>query len=126
MSQIIDMLPGSGRISGVSASGQAQSGTDRSAQGMAGNGLPDGQVQTGKNSSIDLQKAVVDFNKYFHAQHRSLEFSVNKASGKTVIKVIDRETGKVIRQIPPKYMLSLAQTLQETQALSSTGLKIKG
>ena len=37
----------------------------------------------------------------------SLAFSVDKPTGKTVIKVLDRETNEIIRQIPPEEMLRL-------------------
>lgn len=37
----------------------------------------------------------------------SLAFSVDKPTGKTVIKVLDRETNEIIRQIPPEEMLQL-------------------
>jgi len=37
----------------------------------------------------------------------SLAFSVDESTGKTVIKVMDKETEEVIRQIPPEEMLRM-------------------
>ncbi|MGE0386480.1 MAG: flagellar protein FlaG [Gammaproteobacteria bacterium] len=48
------------------------------------------------------------------AQHtqRSLQFSVDEDSGRTVIKVIDRDTGSVLRQIPTEEMLAISRRLE--------------
>lgn len=37
----------------------------------------------------------------------SLAFSVDESTGKTIIKVMDKETEEVIRQIPPEEMLRM-------------------
>ncbi|MBT8131012.1 MAG: flagellar protein FlaG [Gammaproteobacteria bacterium] len=39
---------------------------------------------------------------------RELQFSVDEDSGRTIITVIDRESGKIIRQIPPEELLQIA------------------
>ncbi len=44
-----------------------------------------------------------------HQQH--LAFSVDEASGRSVIKVIDTRSGDVIRQMPSESWLKLAQEL---------------
>ncbi|NIA08463.1 MAG: hypothetical protein GWP10_01475 [Nitrospiraceae bacterium] len=43
----------------------------------------------------------------------SFQFSVHKATGQTIVKIIDQETGKVIREIPPKQVLDLAARIDE-------------
>jgi len=42
-----------------------------------------------------------------------LQFSVNEASGRTVVTVTDAQTGEVIREIPPSEQLNLAARLEE-------------
>ena len=42
-----------------------------------------------------------------------LQFSVDEASGKTVIKVINVETQQIIRIIPPEASLKVAARLQQ-------------
>jgi flagellar protein FlaG len=44
--------------------------------------------------------------------NRTLQFSVDRNSGDTVIRVIDSETDKVVRQIPAEEMLALAERLR--------------
>ena len=41
-----------------------------------------------------------------------LKFSVDEATGKTVVKIINADTQKVIREIPPEETLKVAAQLQ--------------
>jgi flagellar protein FlaG len=38
-----------------------------------------------------------------------LSFSTDQASGRLVVKLINKETKEVLRQIPPEYVLRLAE-----------------
>jgi len=57
---------------------------------------------------------------------RRLSFQVDDDSGKTVVKVFDRETEELIRQFPPEELLALSKRLRELndQAAGSTNLGI--
>lgn len=44
---------------------------------------------------------------------RELRFTLEEESGKTVVKVIDSETGEVIRQFPSDELLKLAKSLEQ-------------
>lgn len=46
---------------------------------------------------------------------RGLEFDLNDASSRVVTRVIDRESGEVIRQIPAEEVLRIAERLSEMQ-----------
>jgi flagellar protein FlaG len=61
----------------------------------------------------NLKKAVDDLNDFIQNTHRDLQFSIDKDSGATVVKVIDSKTEKVIRQIPNEEILKLARSLSE-------------
>lgn len=50
---------------------------------------------------------------YLKSVHRSLEFRVDSASGRTVLTVRDSETGDLIRQIPSEEVLRLAEMADE-------------
>ena len=43
----------------------------------------------------------------------SLQFSVHKATGRTMVNVTEQETGKLIRQIPPEQILDLAAKIDD-------------
>jgi flagellar protein FlaG len=59
----------------------------------------------------DLQQAVSKLNDYVQNMQRDLQFSIDKESGTMVIKVIDTQSEKVIRQIPTEETLRLARNL---------------
>jgi flagellar protein FlaG len=61
----------------------------------------------------DFDNLAKKLNEHVQSVHRELEFSVDKASGQTVIKVIDLETKEVIRQIPGDEALKVAKKLNE-------------
>jgi flagellar protein FlaG len=48
---------------------------------------------------------------------RNLQFSVDGSSGKTVVRVVDMETGNVIRQIPSQEALDIARAVDRLQGL---------
>ena len=57
-----------------------------------------------------VQAAVAQMNEYIQSTQRDLNFSYDPDSGETVVKVLDRTTQEVIRQIPDEIFLRLAQT----------------
>lgn len=64
-----------------------------------------------------VQAAVAQMNEYIQSTQRDLHFSYDKASGETVVKVLDRETQKVIRQIPDAIFLKLSQHIDSEGTL---------
>ena len=61
----------------------------------------------------EVLEAVQNLNDFVQNTKRELNFSVDEQTGKTVVKVIDFETKKVIRQIPADEILQLAQRVAE-------------
>ena len=47
----------------------------------------------------------------------ALDFSIDKESGKTVVRVTDAETGDMIRQIPSEELLAIAHSLDKLQGI---------
>ncbi|WP_323814624.1 flagellar protein FlaG [Cellvibrio sp. NN19] len=58
-----------------------------------------------------VQAAVAQMNDYIQSTQRDLNFSYDAESGETIVKVLDRNTQEVIRQIPNEIFLRLAQQL---------------
>lgn len=56
-------------------------------------------------------------NELVYELHRELRFSVDKDSGDTVIKVIDRETDEVVREIPSEEVMRMRKRLEEAQGV---------
>ena len=63
--------------------------------------------------SEKLDEVAKDLNDHVQFVNRELQFSVDKDSGFTVIKVMDVETKEVIRQIPGEEALHFARLLNE-------------
>ncbi len=55
-----------------------------------------------------LAQAVRDLSQGVQNLQRSLEFSIDETSGRTVIKVFDKNTQEIIRQIPEQHVLEMA------------------
>jgi len=63
-----------------------------------------------KDMQKHVEAAVAQMNEYIQSTQRDLHFSYDKASGETVVKVLDRSTQEVIRQIPDETFLKLANS----------------
>lgn len=76
-------------------------------------------------SSTELAAAIEKAQKLASAQAQELSFSVHEKTGTVVVKVIDRESKEVIRQIPAEEMLRLAERMQELEGKNEPGLLLK-
>ena len=85
----------------------------------SGKELPVKDVQATQDANIkpDIEQAVTEINDYVQSVQRDLHFSVDKDSGETVVRVRDKESGELIRQIPEDIFLSLAQNLKDNQPI---------
>ena len=72
-----------------------------------GKELPQEKVE--KVTDEKVVQAVSNLNDYVQVIRRELQFSVDKESGRTVVTVVDAETGEKIRQIPREEVLALAR-----------------
>ena len=74
-------------------------------------------VQTDKETTQEpepIEDVVSNLNDLVRNLQRELRFSVDTKSGDTIIKVVDRETDEVVRQIPSEEIVALRQRLEET------------
>ena len=73
-------------------------------------------------SAAEISRAVSQLNTYVQTINRELQFSVDEASGRTVIKVLDALSGQIIRQMPSEEALALANTVEPDGGALRTGL----
>jgi flagellar protein FlaG len=81
-----------------------------------GNQLPVTENKTESPTNIDdnnIDNAVRELNEHLQIEQRELQFTIDKDSGHTVIKVIDIQTKEIIRQIPNEEAIKVAQRLSE-------------
>jgi flagellar protein FlaG len=77
----------------------------------SGNELPTEQAKKAEAKSVEVKEAVIKLNDFAQKMQRDLNFKVDEDSGKTVIKVYDRLSEQLVRQIPNEEALEMAKRL---------------
>lgn len=71
-----------------------------------------------KNLSREkLSESIQQLNDQLQKFNRDLQFVADEGTGKRVVKVIDSNTGAVIRQIPPEEILRIMQNIDNMSGL---------
>ncbi|ESW40469.1 flagellar protein FlaG [Pseudomonas putida] len=65
----------------------------------------------------ELETAVSAIQDFVKASERQLDFSIDDSTGQVVVKVIARQSGEVIRQLPSEVALKLAKNLKDANSL---------
>jgi len=66
---------------------------------------------------VDLEDVVAELNDISGIYDVRLSFDLDKTLAKNVIKIIDNETNRVIRQIPPEEALRIRNSLYEMRGV---------
>ena len=77
-------------------------------------------LKAGSSQAVDeqaVEEIVEGLNEFAQQVERQLQFSVDRDSGTTVIRVIDAATEEVVRQIPADEILELQRRLGDVQGL---------
>ena len=64
-----------------------------------------------------LKRAVTEANIAARSLSSSIEFSVDQPSGKTIVRVVDSQTQKLIRQMPSEEMIAISLALDRMQGM---------
>ena len=60
-----------------------------------------------------LEKGIEEINQNIRIFNTKLSFYIDEPTGRTVIKISDRETDEVIREVPPVEFLKIAAKLSD-------------
>jgi flagellar protein FlaG len=72
------------------------------------------KLQSKAHPTQEMMKRVAEaMDKYMRSTQNNLEIKIHEGTGRILIKVVSRETGEVIREIPPEEMLDLAVKMEE-------------
>lgn len=66
-------------------------------------------------SALQLRNAVDGINKFMQQSNRNIRFSVDADTQKTVVKLVDSDTGDLIRQYPSKEVLEISKSIENMQ-----------
>ena len=68
--------------------------------------------------SREAVQAAADYvNKALAESNRAIEFSIDPDVRTVIVKVIDKQDGSVLRQVPSQEMLNIAKALDQLQGL---------
>ena len=73
--------------------------------------LPPQEVTPGDYSEREINLAIEQVQVMMDLRNRSVEFTTDTESGAQVVKVVDSDSGDVIRQIPAEELLSFMRNL---------------
>lgn len=94
---------------------------------VMGNGGREAPRQPEKAAPAEVRQAVSDLNSYVQVLERDIVFTVDAGSGRSIIRVVDAETGELIRQIPPEEVVAVSRALANTfQEITGLLLNDKG
>ncbi|MBI3582826.1 MAG: flagellar protein FlaG [Nitrospinae bacterium] len=74
-------------------------------------------VNNVKPSIEDVRGEVEKLNQIVKNYNHKLNFDVDQKTKQVVVKVIDGDTKKVIRQIPPEEIINLSQRMDELKGM---------
>lgn len=95
-------------------------GVERTPGAATRDGYDARRLETGRAEEPDdeeVTRAVNEINERSELLRRNLQFSVDRDSGRMIIKVMDAQTKEVIRQIPKEEILEIARSLEQAEGL---------
>ncbi|MES3024447.1 MAG: flagellar protein FlaG [Pseudomonadota bacterium] len=75
------------------------------------------QQASAKPTDDEVDRALKSINSALQSRSPNLEFSVDSESERTIVKVVDRMTQEVIRQMPSVDTLEIAKALDRLQSM---------
>ncbi|KDP86744.1 MULTISPECIES: flagellar protein FlaG [Cupriavidus] len=82
-----------------------------------GQTLPDTPDQESKELPANLDAAMQRLTKALRSASVSVEFEIDSITHRVVTKVIDKNSGEVIRQIPTEEVVRIADAMSQLQGL---------
>lgn len=65
-----------------------------------------------------VERAVETIKQLIEAKApNSLSFSIDDSTGKSIVRITDRSTGEMVRQIPSEEMLDIARSIDKLQGM---------
>ena len=83
------------------------------------NSLPD-QVVGGRSQEVSeevIEKRLEDINKILEKQQLETSYQKHEATNRLVIRLVDKETKEIVKEIPPEKLLDYAAGMDEVLGL---------
>jgi flagellar protein FlaG len=72
------------------------------------------QPEPKKEKPQVINSAASDLERISHVFNKKLRFEIDHSSNEVIVKVIDKDTDKVIKELPPEELQRLHSNLKET------------
>ena len=91
----------------VNGAGQTETGGGNSGGGTAGEGVGKDYnfLEADKQTSDRIKKAVEDLNKRMY--NSEAQFGIHEETNRVTIKIVDKDTKEVIKELPPEKTLDM-------------------
>jgi flagellar protein FlaG len=76
-----------------------------------------GPAQPQQPDTRQLGTAVERINEQLRAAAQNIRFSIDEDTGKTIVRVVNSDSGELIRQIPSEEVLAVSRSLERLQGL---------
>jgi len=70
-----------------------------------------------KKETEEIKKGIEEINNQLAMMNRSIQFSVDESSRDIVVRVVDKESGEVIKELPPESILKLRERMAQLSGL---------
>jgi len=74
-------------------------------------------LQKENETTEEIFNRIEEINIQLESTNRSIRFSVDESSKDIVVKIVDRDSGELIKQIPPQEALQLKDRIQDVLGL---------
>lgn len=106
-------VPGKAKVEQANAVAAQQAKLERAAVEKAVKAEQPVEKEKVQLTAPQLEKVAEQLQKFVSQMNKGLEFLVDKESGLDVIKVIDRNSGDLVKQFPSEEFVELAAKLSE-------------
>jgi flagellar protein FlaG len=94
-------------------------GASAAALSLAAIPAPEGVPPAQAAANRSLIQAVKTVNESGTLGENEMTFQIDRNSHLPIVQIVDRSTKKVVEQIPPEYLLQLAQTLGQKSSFNT-------
>jgi flagellar protein FlaG len=74
-------------------------------------------LQKETRSAEEIHKDLEMINEQLKSANSSIQFSVDDKSNEVIVRIVDRDSGEVIRQIPPESIVRLRERMKDMSGL---------
>lgn len=90
---------------------------DRSGENVVKEDINPREKKAEKIGPQEVTNAIDKINKTVRIFNRSIQFTKHEESGRLWVKVVDTETKKIVREIPPEEILEIMARIEEMVGL---------